>query len=638
MQFYHPEVLYALVLLIIPILVHLFQLRKFQKEYFTNLKFLKKISLQTRKSSRIKKWLILSTRLLALAFIIIAFSQPFIPTGKSSSTPVETVIYLDNSFSMESIGKKGKLLERSIQELLESNLIDKGSSLFTNSDVYKAITSEDLQNITYSGEQLDFKTILLKANSLFSKDTMVYRKFLLISDFQKRRNQDIRSDPSTLSTYIYKLDAERKENIQIDTAYITQETTDSRMLQVEISNKGTEPQTTPVSVYNDEVLLGKSSVTLETNASTKLSFPINEQEIQEGKILIEDNSLAYDNRLYFSLNKIAPIKVCSINQEKSNFLDRIYNSAEFDYNSMLVEAINYTQLNEAEVIIINELQEISNVLSSTLLKLDSENKTIILIPSQTEIGPAYKSLIKNLQISGIDSMTTQEKFITNIKFQHPLYKGVFEKQVQNFEYPKVQNSYSINANSNSILAFEDNSPFLIQSKNTYLFTAALNLKNSNFIQSPLVVPTFYKMALSYMQPPLLYHNLGIENKLSLPLSVKNDEIVKINSEGFSFIPQQRNYENKVEITTLELPDLAGNYTVSVDETTNYGLSYNVNRAESNMEYLDISEMKNVQIIEDLDDFFNSEGNQAEKNTFWKWFVTFALLFLLIETLLLKYFK
>ena len=119
MQFYHPEVLYALALLIIPILVHLFQLRRFQKEYFTNVKFLKKISLQTRKSSRIKKWLILSTRLLALACIILAFAQPYIPSEKSDSSPIETVIYLDNSYSMQALGKKGRLLERSIQELLE---------------------------------------------------------------------------------------------------------------------------------------------------------------------------------------------------------------------------------------------------------------------------------------------------------------------------------------------------------------------------------------------------------------------------------------------------------------------------------------------------------------------------------------
>ena len=37
MQFKHPEILYFLFLLVIPVLVHLFQLRRFQKEYFTKI-------------------------------------------------------------------------------------------------------------------------------------------------------------------------------------------------------------------------------------------------------------------------------------------------------------------------------------------------------------------------------------------------------------------------------------------------------------------------------------------------------------------------------------------------------------------------------------------------------------------------
>ena len=72
MQFKHPELLYALFLLLIPIIVHLFQFRKFQKEDFTNVAFLKEVTLQTRKSSQLKKWLTLLTRLLLFAAIIIS--------------------------------------------------------------------------------------------------------------------------------------------------------------------------------------------------------------------------------------------------------------------------------------------------------------------------------------------------------------------------------------------------------------------------------------------------------------------------------------------------------------------------------------------------------------------------------------
>ena len=52
MQFKNPAILYFLALLIIPILVHLFQLQKFVKIPFSNVAFLQKLVQQTRKSSR----------------------------------------------------------------------------------------------------------------------------------------------------------------------------------------------------------------------------------------------------------------------------------------------------------------------------------------------------------------------------------------------------------------------------------------------------------------------------------------------------------------------------------------------------------------------------------------------------------
>ena len=83
MQFKHPELLYALFALLIPIIIHLFQLRKFKKEAFTNVAFLKKVTSQTRKSSQIKKWLTLITRLFLLACLIFAFAQPYFSKTKT---------------------------------------------------------------------------------------------------------------------------------------------------------------------------------------------------------------------------------------------------------------------------------------------------------------------------------------------------------------------------------------------------------------------------------------------------------------------------------------------------------------------------------------------------------------------------
>lgn len=106
MQFKHPEILYALLLLSIPIIVHLFQLQRFVKVPFTNVAFLKNIEKQTRKSARLKKWLVLFSRLLTLSCIILAFSQPYFSESATQQN-TNVTIYLDNSFSMQAKAKKG---------------------------------------------------------------------------------------------------------------------------------------------------------------------------------------------------------------------------------------------------------------------------------------------------------------------------------------------------------------------------------------------------------------------------------------------------------------------------------------------------------------------------------------------------
>ena len=144
MQFQNPEILYLLALLIIPILVHLFQLQKFVKVPFTNVDFLQKIAQQTRKSSRIKKWLILTIRLLLFSTIIFAFSQPYF-SDKHKNTTQHNFIYLDNSLSTHTKGEKGDLLQTAIQEIIEHASEKDNYSLLTNSEFYNKITYSTLK-------------------------------------------------------------------------------------------------------------------------------------------------------------------------------------------------------------------------------------------------------------------------------------------------------------------------------------------------------------------------------------------------------------------------------------------------------------------------------------------------------------
>mgnify|MGYP000334819254 CR=1 FL=1 len=59
MSFLHPAFLWALAALAIPVLIHLFQLRRFKRIDFPNVRLLAEVSQQTRARKKVQHWLVL---------------------------------------------------------------------------------------------------------------------------------------------------------------------------------------------------------------------------------------------------------------------------------------------------------------------------------------------------------------------------------------------------------------------------------------------------------------------------------------------------------------------------------------------------------------------------------------------------
>jgi len=636
MQFRHPEILYALFLLIIPILIHLFRLRKFQKEDFTNVKFLKEVSAKTLRSSSIKKWLILATRLLLFSSIIIAFAQPYIRSN-NTVTNANTIIYLDNSYSMQANGKSGQLLESCKSQLIRFLPENKQIALITNNEIFENVTKNEIQNISFSSNQLDLESILLNAKSITPKATS-QSNLLLISDIQLS-DENISLKNYDINLFKLELEKETTSNIAIDTAYLSNSNPTTQTLIVKLTSYGTKESTTSLSLYNADKLLGKSSVNFENKSDTLLQFELQNSSITKGIIKIEDNNLPFDNTLYFNINKPAPINVISINGVEDSFLRKIYTQPQFNFISATPKNLDYNDLEDAQVVILNELSEISNSLKNNLIKKAKDDVVFITIPSLKLIDSNLKMLYQNLKLPEFTSIYEKEKLITKITFQHPVFKNAFDKQISNFDYPTVKKSFIVNTNFGApILGYEDLKPFLIALDNNYTFTAPLNIDNSNFQQSPLIVLSFYNIGLSALQPTQLYYTLGKYNAIDIPIKKSGDNILTLKTESQSFIPRQQQFEDLIKINTKELPEQAGNYEVIYGNTVVYDLSYNVDREESILNTISSENDSKIQEIESVPEFTKISGFTHEVDSFWKWFVTFALFFLIIETLLLKYFK
>ncbi|MGJ5640725.1 BatA domain-containing protein [Formosa sp. S-31] len=642
MQFKHPELLYALVLLVIPIIIHLFQLRKFKKEDFTNVAFLKKVVLQTRKSSQLKKWLTLLARILLLACIILAFAQPISSKTNVNSAPKETVIYLDNSFSLQQKGPQGPLLKRAVQDLISQADYETPISLVTNNQIFKNTTLKTIKNdliaLDYSPEPLDYNAALLKCKSLFSKDNNKQKEIIFISDFQQQPSPFSTDKEAYSGITLIPLKPANSNNIAIDSLYLKPVNTLNSELIVSLKNYGIPVDNLSIALYNSDKLMAKTAVSIKDEA--KATFTINNKQSLNGKLVIEDSGLQFDNTMYFNLNTPSKINVLSITAADDSYLKRIFTEDEFKFSSSTLNQLNYNTIHQQHTIVLNELNDLPQTLINVLTTFINEGGNLIVIPSLKVDLSSYNQFL-NQYNTRLNPAITSDKLITTINFSHPLYKNdVFEKQVKNFQYPKVNLFYPVYGTlATSALSFEDGNPFLSQiNTNVYLFSAPINKDNSNFKNWALIVPTFYKIAVNSLKQPRLFYTVGTSNSFDVETTLGQDQILSISNASEHFISQQQYFNNKVTIKTSERPEHAGIYEVKNKDSVIKTISFNYNRSESKLIYDDVQNIKNVTIENSITSLFDNLKSDTKVNELWKWFLIFALAFLIIEMLILKYFK
>ncbi|TQD39081.1 BatA domain-containing protein [Haloflavibacter putidus] len=643
MLFKHPEFLYALFLLIIPIIIHFFQLRKFKIQAFTNVAFLKKVKLQTRKSSKIKKWLVLLSRMLLFAAVIVAFAQPYIPSSQEALKEQERVIYLDNSFSMQQKNAKGVLLKQAIQELLKNIPKEEEFSLLTNNAVFKNVRLNEIKNellqINYSPKGLNLKTAYLKAAQLFSENPASKKNFIAISDFQKSNLQEeVRFSPQH-EVNLLQLSSKEPLNYFIKSAKITTENPSTYTLKVNLQANKKSENTIPVGVYTKNGLFAKTSAGFKETDTASVRFSLPKTEFINAKITIEDKGLAYDNNFHISLPKNQPIKVAVISNDNDTYLQKIFGKKEaFQLDVFSLSKANYSILEKADFIILNELENIPNSLRSLLENHSKENGSLALIPSVKADLSAYNTLLQKLGAGKFTEAGNEALKITDIKFSHPLYEGVFNKEVRNFEYPKVEKHFDYSGYGNTILSYNNQQAFLSNRENIYVFTAAISASNSNFKQSPLIVPTFYNMAKQSLALPKLYYTVNRLNKISIPVNLGQDKVLKIGKEKEDFIPRQQKFNEQVNLELEDFPETDGHYMVKNKEQIIENLSFNYSREESDLKPGDLGKFKNANIQNSIANYFTESIKQTQINALWKWFVIFAIGFLLLEVLLLKFLK
>ncbi|MCJ7467579.1 MAG: BatA domain-containing protein [Maribacter sp.] len=638
MQFKYPELLWALLLLLIPIFIHLFQLRRFKKTPFTNVFFLQKVQAESRRSNTLKKWLLLFSRLALLTALIVAFAQPYF-AANSAFKKKDIVLFLDNSFSNQAKVDNVSLLENSVQELIKSIPPKETFTLFTNESVYRNVTIVDIQKellaLPGTSKQLKLNEILLKANSLFTDDTTREKDLILISDFQQRIASDEIDSTLNVRKYLIPLASNKIENIAIDSMYLGDIGLENIDLVARLSTN-TKIESTPVSLFDNDRLIAKTAALFTANRTAEVHFTLPIEQIIQGKIEISDTGLGYDNQLYFNIDEKMKIKVLAIGSANAEYLSKIYPKDEFAFTNWSLPKLNYGALEEQNLIILNEIEEIPNALTIGLKSFTDTGGSLVVIPAYDLNLESYNRLLNPLMATSLIGSMIEERKITDISFSNPLYSNVFKERITNFQYPVVDQYYRIRTSQPYILRFQDGEPFLLGSDKRYLFTASISNENSNFKNSPLIVPTFYNIGSNSLKLPPFYLTIGGTNEIDIPIPLTKDHILKVSKEGYEFIPQQKSMAKMVTLTLGDQDLTPGIYKVTNNGAVVLHVSLNFNRDESDLRYIDLSLIKGFSKQNSVSALFEAMQNDNAIKELWKWFVILALLFLIIEIFIQKY--
>ena len=375
----------------------------------------------------------------------------------------------------------------------------------------------------------------------------------------------------------------------------------------------------------------------EDESQKSYTFNLENDEILNGLIQIEDSALAYDNKLFFSLTKPESINVLVISEKPTNYLDKIYNNERFNHQQTLINNLEYADISQADVLILNELRQIPNALQIAVENYVDKNSVLGIIPGKDINLSTYNDLFSAIGLRSYETEIENSIKLTNINFSHPIFENVFTKNVQNFDYPTFE-AYYQSQNPQKALSFSNGSAFLESQNQIFRFNANIS-EQSNFKQSPLVVLSFYNLALQAQSKPLLYVKIGDNYELKLKTDINQDEVLQLSQGEDKFIPRQEAKGQNINLQFLDYPEKAGHYVVTNPQNdTLTHLAFNPNRKESQLNFIDIQDIEGVKRYNRFSDFAEEFSNRYETQSLWQWFIVFALIFMIIELLLLRFIK
>jgi len=675
MKFLFPGFLFALLAVLVPVIIHLFNFQRYKKVYFSNVRFLKDIEQKTSSFRRLRDYLLLLLRILVIAFLVLAFARPYIPSSLSSSIGKQQVvsIYIDNSYSMEAVSSEGRLLDeakRRAREIVAAHDINTRFQLLSNDFegkhqrlLYREDFLNALDEIEISPLNRNLIQIINQQDQILSAEQNVSKLFYIISDFQNniQAGKSIHLGKDA-EVRLVQLKANAQANVSVDSVWFTSpvhKAGETERLVIQLRNnsdKQAENVPYKLTIGGVQKAIGSLSIAERSTARDTLVFSGLSYGWKKGELSLKDYPITFDDKFYFSFFAERQMNILEIDESGTNrYLNAIYQSDPF-FHLIHTPAgnIDYSSLGTYPLIILNSLTDVSEGLSQQLSLYVKNGGSLMVFPSLDGGLSGLQTLTKSVRADQPLEIVNQELKVTKINLQHRIFKDVFEKVPRNLNLPFARKFVRYSNQSRSvkqeILGFSGGGSFLSEYRygkgKVYLSAVPLNEESGNLVRHSLFVPLMFQSAFLSIRDTRLYYTVGKDQFLeSSKITLSPNQTLVLKRKGFEAIPDLRQSETLSRVFISDQVKEAGVYDLMKGNQLLASYAFNNSGTESDLSYLSPTQIKSsisdakVEVFTPGKEVISDAIKAVNKGVqLWKLCLILALVCLALEILVIRLYK
>jgi hypothetical protein len=395
-----------------------------------------------------------------------------------------------------------------------------------------------------------------------------------------------------------------------------------------------------------------------------MQFVVDNDGDIKAKVAIKDSPITFDDE-YNLVLKVRPsinvVEIKSNSQQptansQSSYLELLFEGdALVNYQIMNPYNIDQQMINNAQMIVVNESANLNETMQQSLLDFASQGGTLLVLNDENT-GNSYIYNNIGVKPKHLDENKNRIEYIAK---RDSFFDDIFVKLPDNADFPEVYKHirFDISKNVLSIVSLQNGDPFLMMSNKekgrVFVMSTNFNDEYSDLASHALFVPLMYKMALIGGDVSDLSYTLGKDKVLNInDISLNVDDRISLKNENgmhesFPLI-EKRNNLNYLYFFE-DLPS-SGFYDVYKNDEFVRTVAWNDSRDESQMSFCEKDELHellednglNVFAMIDQTGINNASDDMLEiivkDAAVWKIFVVIALISLLIEILILRFWK